>query len=705
VLWWLVLLAAPLAAQHAPEVRGRVVDALSGLGIGGAELRLGDGDVVRSATDGSFLLRALRPGPATLDLRAVGYAPQREAIDLANGAVHTLTLTLMPRPVELTPLVARGEPDEPGVTRIEREVIEASGALDLGDLLQREAGLVVTRTGGPGSPATLSLRGASAGQVLVLLDGVPLNQALGGATDLSQVRLEQVERVTILRGAQSARYGAGALGGAIAIETARPVGTSARLAGTIGSFSTRSVEGRAGVGGTGAWSASLGGAWNRFGGDFSYAVPAERGGGVATRVNSDATDLSLDGVLAWAGRGADVRVRGEYFDIDRGMPGTVVQPSLTGRQTQQRTSLGLDSRWSAGALSGSASLSLQRQDAHFTDPSPPFTTPFDDRSRATTVQALANASRPLGALALGGGVEVRHVAVSGTTLSADAPAATDYAGVWISTALPLLSHQRSDLRLSVGARADLDPVGEGVFLSPQVGLSFRRDWWLVQARWARAFSPPGLADLYFQEGVRVEPNPDLAAERVLGEWLVGFSTLDLPVGPLTASARLELFQSDIDGMILWSPDFRFVWSPDNFDVRRRGGELSVRVAPTGTAVRFSGAVALSDVRYAGPVLEGQVIYRPRWSGVASADARIAGFEAGASFRHVGSRRTSVGTELNALPQLNLLDLRISRTLGAGALVIETRAVLENVFGTQTGMLPDFPLPGRMLRLSLGFTHT
>ena len=704
-LFSLLGLATPAVAQHAPEVRGRVLDAVTGFAIDGADVRLDDGSRARSAADGTFLLRALRPGSLTLEVRALGYAPGREPIELANGTVQAVTLSLIPAPVVLAPLAARPDATEPGVTRIERETIEASAALDLGDLLQREAGLVVTRAGGPGAPATLSLRGANANQVLVLLDGVPLNQATTGGTDLSQVRLDQVERVTIMRGAQSARFGARALGGAIAIETLRPTSTRARLAGTIGSYETRVVEGRVAAGSGGAWSASIGGAWNQFGGDFPYDVPPERGGGAATRLNSDATDVAADASVAWTGTGADLRLRTEFFDIDRGMPGTVVQPSLTGRQQQQRLGLGADGRWSMGSVAGSASVALQRQEAHFSDPAPPFTAPFDERNKATTMQALADASRSLGPAAVSAGGELRRVAVEGTTLSADAPDATLYAGAWASLALPLLQDQRSDLRLTTGARVDRNPVDDGVFVSPEVGVAFRRDWWQVQARWARAFSPPSLADLYFQEGVRVEPNPDLQAERVLGEWMVGIAARDITLGPLEGEASLDLFQGDIDGMILWSPDFRFVWRPENFDVTRRGGELSLRVTPTGTSIRLSGAIALSDVRYSGPVLQGQVIYRPRWSGVANADARILGFEAGASYRYVGERRTSVGTDLNALDPLHLLDVRVTRTLTTGALGIEARAVLENLLGTRTGMLPDFPLPGRMLRLSLGFSHS
>lgn len=701
----LAIAAVPAQAQHAPEVRGRVLDAVSGVAIDGAEVRLDDGARTRSGADGTFRLRALGPGRATVEARALGYAPVHVALELDNGTSHALTLSLAPSPVVLAPIAVRGGDAPVGATRIERDAIDASAALDLAELLQREAGLVVTRAGGPGSPATLSLRGSSGNQVLVLLDGVPLNQGTTGGTDLSQVRLDQVERVTVLRGAQSARYGARALGGAIAIESRRPSSTQLRLGGTAGSYETRALDGRVSAGGAGAWSASAGGEWSRFGGDFPYAVPPERGGGTATRLNTDATDLAADAMLAWNGAGTSVRLRGEFFDMDRGLPGTVMQPSLTGRQQQQRLGLGVDGHWTSGGLGGTASLSYQRQDAHFSDPAPPLALPYDERNQATTLQALADASRTVGAAALALGGELRRVSVAATTLDASAPDATTYAGVWASLAVPLVSRGQTDLRLSTGARLDRNPAGSGTFLSPEAGLALRHGWWQAQVRWARAFSPPSLADLYFQEGVRVEPNPDLAAERVRGEWTLALSARDLAVGPLNAELGLDLFQGDIDDMILWSPDFRFVWRPGNFDVSRRGGELSLRLAPRQGGARFSTALALADVQYRGPVLQGQVIYRPRWSAVANADAPLLGFVAGASWRYMGERRTSVGTNLNALAPLHLVDLRLTRAISAGPMGVEVRAVVENLLNTTTGMLPDFPLPGRILRLSIGFSHS
>jgi hypothetical protein len=167
---------------------------------------------------------------------------------------------------------------------------------------------------------------------------------------------------------------------------------------------------------------------------------------------------------------------------------------------------------------------------------------------------------------------------------------------------------------------------------------------------------------------------------------------------------LSLFTANIDGMILWSPDFRYIWSPNNFDVSRRGGELNLRLAPLGSHVALAGGVALASVTYAGPVLSGQVIYRPLWSASASADASVLGFEGGLAWRYAGSRRTAMGTDLNSLPPVNLLDFRVSRVIPIGGMAVRARFAIDNLIGTRTGMLVDFPLPGRLLRFDISLRY-
>ena len=75
-----------------------------------------------------------------------------------------------------------------------------------------------SRTADPGTVTSLFTRGGESDFTLVLVDGVRAN-AFGGGLDLSQVPLQDVERIEVVRGPQSALYGSDAIGGVVQIIT------------------------------------------------------------------------------------------------------------------------------------------------------------------------------------------------------------------------------------------------------------------------------------------------------------------------------------------------------------------------------------------------------------------------------------------------------------------------------------------------------
>ena len=107
----------------------------------------------------------------------------------------------------------------PSTTVITRAEIERWQLSDLVGTLSREAGVQFARSGGPGSASSLFVRGANSSQVLVLVDGVPLNAAVGGAASLGGIALDTVDRIEISRGNLSSLYGSAAIGGVVQIFT------------------------------------------------------------------------------------------------------------------------------------------------------------------------------------------------------------------------------------------------------------------------------------------------------------------------------------------------------------------------------------------------------------------------------------------------------------------------------------------------------
>jgi vitamin B12 transporter len=105
------------------------------------------------------------------------------------------------------------------VTRAE---IDRWQSTDLNDVLRRLPGVDIAQNGGPRQMSSLFIRGTDSRHVLILVDGVRLNQAgISGSSDLSQIPISLVQRIEYIRGPRSAVYGSDAIGGVINILTER----------------------------------------------------------------------------------------------------------------------------------------------------------------------------------------------------------------------------------------------------------------------------------------------------------------------------------------------------------------------------------------------------------------------------------------------------------------------------------------------------
>ena len=102
---------------------------------------------------------------------------------------------------------------------IQRDEIEDSGAISLGELLERRAGVELRATGGPGQPQGIFIRGAGSAQTLVLIDGLRAGSATQGTTSIESIPLEMIERIEVVKGPMSSLYGSQAAGGVIQIFT------------------------------------------------------------------------------------------------------------------------------------------------------------------------------------------------------------------------------------------------------------------------------------------------------------------------------------------------------------------------------------------------------------------------------------------------------------------------------------------------------
>jgi Outer membrane cobalamin receptor protein len=146
-------------------------------------------------------------------------------------------------PVYETVVVAEAEQrarqDDAASSSVVTSARTPRSAEDLPQLLSELPGVSVTRLGGLGSMATLSLRGSSANQVEVYFDGVPLSAASGGGVDIGLIPVVDLDSVEVYRGMSPIGFGTSAMGGIVSLSSAAATDSGVRAYAGGGSFGTQ----------------------------------------------------------------------------------------------------------------------------------------------------------------------------------------------------------------------------------------------------------------------------------------------------------------------------------------------------------------------------------------------------------------------------------------------------------------------------------
>jgi outer membrane cobalamin receptor len=216
------LSAAPSASAQA--LTGRIVNP-SGMPVPRAYVRVLDADgrtaeAVFSDSDGKFRLTGTG-ATCSVEVSLTGF----ETATVPCGA-GPINLTLALAPVRET-IAVSGTRSEVSVSQLgasvtvfDSEDLERRQWPAVADLLTASPGVTIARTGGYGSVTSLFVRGGESNYNKVLLDGIPLNEP-GGTFNFSNVTTENLERVEIVRGAQSAIYGSDAMASVVQLITRR----------------------------------------------------------------------------------------------------------------------------------------------------------------------------------------------------------------------------------------------------------------------------------------------------------------------------------------------------------------------------------------------------------------------------------------------------------------------------------------------------
>lgn len=612
-----------------------------------------------------------------------------------------------------------------------RPVDQPRAGADLSTLLTDVPGANLTRRGGLGAFATLSLRGSNPDEVRVYIDGVPLNQAAGGAVDLSTLPIGDVERIEVYRGATPIAFGESALGGVVSISTRAPEADGLTAQAGLGSFGTRFGDATASLV-AGPLGLYIGGHAIVADGDYPVQPVATGVASPSTRQNNDLTQLdgTMRAVLTLPGR-RELRLGFLGFTRDQGLPAEELYRSLAARAESTRLVLhaGYDSRSDLGANSRLRAVVFASSTRdRFLDPlaeigGVPAAT--DDVTRSLGFSANAHAfigdNLRLATVLEGRGETYRPRNDAAPNMPAGYPANREIAtaGLELDARIaPLELHVipsgrieaardvRSGRDETFGTNLPATAPTERVWPVLRVGLLRRVGSDLVlRASAGRYQRLPSFLELYgYNRGF--VGNADLRSERGLNIDLGLALCRSLPRGELTLSAAI--FAARAEDLISWETYSYRTRAENVSEARVLGGEGELR-ARVGR-LEATAQATLTDARDESQLAARrgqQLAHHPRYRGYLRLEWRQpvrlaeAGTDAGTRASLVayvdadgtaGNRWTT--SAYGGLPP---------RLLGGAGLAVEmphwsSRLALSvyNVLDVRAHDFPGYPLPGRSL---------
>lgn len=538
------------------------------------------------------------------------------------------------------------------VTVITRDQIRQLPVHTVADVLRLAASVDVRARGERGVQTDFAIRGANFGQMLMLVDGVRLNDAQSGHHNGDiPVPIDAVERIEILHGAGSSLFGADAFGGTINVITRRGVAPAA-LTVRGGSFGSAGARGQVGVA-RGTITQTFAAA-----ADYSDGFMFERGyrtAGLSSRTSvGEGTGLLVS--YLWKDFGAN----GFYGNA----------PS---HEWTNQTLAALDhSRVVAGGWRLAANASYRTHGDHFlfnvTRPGV-----SENRHRTHAVIGTMRASHAAGP---------RGTLTAGAEAGGDWMTSSNLGNHTIARGSAFAEYRYAAPRVQWDAGLRVDRYNEfGAAWSPAVGGA----WWpaarvRLRASVARAFRVPTFTERYYRDPANWA-RPEVGPERA---WAAD-SGVDLFAGPL--SLGVTLFTRAEADVIDWlRPTPADIWRTYNVrDVDTVGLEVTARRTFAGGAFVQAGYTGLDVDAAAVTQLSKYVLdYAPHAVTLAAA------FPAGGGVRLAPRVEYKRRSRSSGTSDYTLVDARLARRIGGVDLFVEGTNLLDHTYQEVAGVA----MPGR-----------
>ena len=242
-------LTAPAQTETAPEATdahlfGHVIDSRTRQHLPYVTIAL-VGTTLGTTTDasGHYLLKNLPFGDYTVEVRALGYAPQRRRVSFRRGKTVELDFEVSEAAVTMDQVVVSASRSErlkreaPSlVSVLDADLFEQAGAQTLAGGLTFQPGVRVENTCQNCGFPQVRINGLDGHYSQILMNSRPVFSALAGVYGLEQIPANMIDRVEVMRGGGSALFGSSAIGGTVNIITRDPVVNYAEVSHSLASI-------------------------------------------------------------------------------------------------------------------------------------------------------------------------------------------------------------------------------------------------------------------------------------------------------------------------------------------------------------------------------------------------------------------------------------------------------------------------------------
>ena len=455
------------------------------------------------------------------------------------------------------------------VTVITAEEIEESGVRDVAQILNRQAGIAIQDFGPLGAVQNVYVRGSTADQVLVLIDGIRINNAQSASVDLSLIPVNSIERIEIVRGGTSALYGSDAIGGVINIITRKEADGKLKIRIENGGYIPQSY-----VTGTGEQHGAEAGDLvdaQKVGVQYSRAIRNAHfttSGGVYTadneyiykdengvtrkRENAEIIGGDLTAALRLPVGGGNLDIKGLFISNKKGVPGKVssLSPDAEQKDLKAQATVGyFTDSFISDVLTLNFNTFFNYSDFQYQNPDS-----FED-SKHEIFETGADLSQEVVAFSFFSLVYGGNLSYNWLDSNEFGNRERIYTGIFLETPLYITGA----FTLTPMVRCDYysDFGGAWSFkLAVNQALSSRAS---LKGNISNSFRAPTFSDLYWPSTMWAEGNPDLKPER-------GYS-VDFGITRMgqTISYDLFLFTRYVENVIGWQEGSDLKWRPTNFD--------------------------------------------------------------------------------------------------------------------------------------------